>query len=545
MSILTPFFNLFKVAKTDPYDIEHFNDNMDIIDTELHRPPLTVNNVSPDPTTRNIPIQTVPLADNLTSDEAQINDGLYIVRTSGGEASIDSGTAFLSSVKGYMVKTGYSPEVCDMDVRNAERPDPDDPEISAVIDVAAFRTAVDNISNTYYFIYTSSWDHNPGDYGITVTGTPYSGDTIVVTFVAENRGTITAANPAAFISTGWNLYNNEDPKIRVCRYSETYGYKISGDYSLIQFATTETSTQKTQIIPVEGNFNVPSDGWLFISGGNATNTMVWTTWSDWTLQPNGGVFEPYTETEIDLSGVMANFPAGLMKIGNVEDEINLNTGVAYSRIVRLTIDHLEEVIESGVPYDTDTNYVYAVRENVVSYDATGVSGAYSVSDHGMEYYTQTTVAVESQSLYGQDLKNKLRRDVLTISPMTLTDQQKEQVLAYTGATDAIEAAKNQVISLFDDSIRITSHAKSKSISASTSGSITAADFLIEPIEGFTLLCVQYFSTGNKHVVPYAINPVLSGTVMSVRNVSSSAATAAAKLRLVWVRTREIHQEEQA
>ena len=545
MSILTPFFNLFKVAKTDPYDIEHFNDNMDVIDTEMHRPPLTVNNVSPDPVTRNIPITTVPLADNLTSDEAQINDGLYIVRTSGGEASIDSGTAFLSSVKGYMVKTGYSPEVCDMDVRNAERPDPDDPEISAVIDVAAFRTAVDNISNTYYFIYTSSWDHNPGDYGITVTGTPYSGDTIVVTFVAENRGTITAANPASFISTGWNLYNNEDPKIRVCRYSETYGYKISGDYTLIQFATTETSTQRTQIIPVEGNFNVPSDGWLFISGGNATNTMVWATWSDWTLQPNGGVFEAYTETEIDLSGVMANFPAGLMKVGNVEDEINLNTGVAYSRIVRLTIDHLEEVIESGVPYDTDTNYVYAVRENVVSYDATGVSGAYSVNDHGMEYYTQTTVAVESQSLYGQDLKNKLRRDVLTISPLTLTEQQKEQVLAYTGATDAIETAKNEAISMFDDCIRITSHSKAKSIGASGTGSFSATDLQITPIEDFSMLAIQYYSTGNKLVYPYAVNLVTSGTVMSVKNTSSNAQTATAKVRIVWIRTRAINQEEQA
>ena len=545
MSILTPFFNLFKVAKTDPYDIDHFNDNMDIIDTELHRPPLTVNNASPDSTTRNIQITTVPLADNLTSDEAQINDGLYIVRTSGGEASIDSGTAFLSSVKGYMVKTGYSPEVCDMDVRNADRPDPDDPEISAVIDVDAFRTAVQNISNTYYFIYTSSWDVDPENYGITVTGTPYSGDTIVVTFVAENRGTITAANPSSFISTGWNLYDNSNPVIRVCRYSDTYGYKISGDYTLLQFATTATSTQKTQIVPIEGNFSVPSDGWLFVSGGNATNTMIWATWSDWTIQPNGGVYEAYTETEIDLSGIMANFPAGLLKIGNVEDEINLNTGVAYSRIQRLTIDHLEEVIASGVAYDTDTSYVYAVRETVVSYDAGSVSGSYTVNDHGMEYYTQTTVAVESQSLYGQDLKNKLRRDVLTISPMTLTEQQKEQVLAYTGTTDAIEASKNQVISLFDDSIRITSHSKSKSISASTSGSISAADFLIEPIEDFTPLCVQYYSTGNKNIVPYAINPVLSGAVMSVRNLSSSAATAAAKIRLVWVRTREIHQEEQA
>ena len=31
MSILTSFFNLFKLAKTDEYDIQQFNDNMDII----------------------------------------------------------------------------------------------------------------------------------------------------------------------------------------------------------------------------------------------------------------------------------------------------------------------------------------------------------------------------------------------------------------------------------------------------------------------------------------------------------------------------------
>ena len=234
-----------------------------------------------------------------------------------------------------------------------------------------------------------------------------------------------------------------------------------------------------------------------------------------------------------------------MKIGSVEDEINLNTGVAYSRIIRLTIDHLQDVIDSGVPYDTDTYYVYAVRENVVSYDATGVSGAYSVNDHGMEYYTETTVAVESQSLYGQDLKNKLRRDVLTISPLTLTEQQKEQVLAYTGATDAIETAKNEAISLFDDCIRITSHSKAKSIGASGTGSFSATDLQITPIEDFSMLAIQYYSTGNKLVYPYAVNLVTSGTVMSVKNTSSNAQTATAKVRIVWIRTRAINQEEQA
>ena len=68
---------------------------MNKIDTELFKPPLTVNEIQPDPETRNIPITTVPLADNLTSDEAQINTGTFIIRTAGGEASVANGPAWL------------------------------------------------------------------------------------------------------------------------------------------------------------------------------------------------------------------------------------------------------------------------------------------------------------------------------------------------------------------------------------------------------------------------------------------------------------------
>lgn len=73
MGVLTPFFNLFKPAKTDPLAISRINADMDIIDTELHRPPLTVNQTEPDPETRDIHIETVPLANDLSSDQAQIN----------------------------------------------------------------------------------------------------------------------------------------------------------------------------------------------------------------------------------------------------------------------------------------------------------------------------------------------------------------------------------------------------------------------------------------------------------------------------------------
>ena len=81
MSILTPFFNLIKPAKNDPAAIAQLNANMDKIDAEMHKPPLTFNGIEPDPTTRNLQVTTVPLADNLTSEEAQINTGTYIIRT--------------------------------------------------------------------------------------------------------------------------------------------------------------------------------------------------------------------------------------------------------------------------------------------------------------------------------------------------------------------------------------------------------------------------------------------------------------------------------
>ena len=121
MGVLTPFFNLFKPAKTDPQKIEKLNDNFDIIDTEMHRPPLTVNEIEPDPETRDINITTVPLADNLSTDEAQINSGTFVIRASGGGASIADGSAWLSSIHGNQVKTGYVAESINMTVNGEIR----------------------------------------------------------------------------------------------------------------------------------------------------------------------------------------------------------------------------------------------------------------------------------------------------------------------------------------------------------------------------------------------------------------------------------------
>lgn len=437
MGVLTPFFNLFKPAKTDSQKIAKLNENFDIIDTEMHKPPLTINGIGPDPVTRDTEITTVPLADNLTSEEAQINTGTFIERTSGGEASIADGDAWLSDIKGNMVKTGYVAESIQMTVTLAD-PTTESP-ISATLDRNEFVEAASS-SGTYTFTYSNAWDVDPATYGITVSGTPVAGDKIQVVYVKLNRGTITVANPTSFFSAGWNLYNHAAGYARVVKYSDEYGFMISGTYTALKFAATLDGEQET-ITPVDGAFTVPSDGFVFVTGGNSTDTAIWMTWSDWTEEANGGIFEAYTSSSIDLSGVMVDFPYGLMKIGNVYDEINLNVGKAYSRIQRLeyTDANLADVIASGVAYDTDTSYIYAVRVAPVAYTIS-LDGEYTVSDHGMEIFSGTSVALTASALYGNDLKGKLRRDVVTISQQTLTAGQQSQVRTNIGAASASEVS---------------------------------------------------------------------------------------------------------
>lgn len=497
MSILTRFFNLIKPEKTNGVKVSDFNANMDTIDTEMHRPPLSVNGILPDPETRNIAMETVPLADNLSSDDAQFVQGAFLVRTSGGSASIADGTASLSTIRGNAIKTGYVPEVLDMTVNAVPRVAP--PAITATLDAAIFEAFV-GTAGTYTLTYTDAWDNDPADYGVTVSNTPVSGDSItivwdgendpemtinavvrpvpaaitatldadvfrayvtasgtvtlsftsawsanpalygitvnntpvsgdsiVVEYTKENRGTITPANVTAFNSTGWNLFQTAESYARVVRYSDNYGYKIGGSYSLVNFATTPTGSTVAVSVDANGYFNVPEDGYVIVTGADAT-TYVYATWSDWT-EGYEGDFEPFTDSAVDFSDVMVSFPAGLCAVGDIRDEINFNTQKAIARIERLeyTAENLAYIVESGRLYDTDTNYIYAVRASYVEFDI-DVDPSYTVSDHGLEYYTATTTTPPvTETIYGHNLKDKLRTDVLTISAQTLTETQKAQV----------------------------------------------------------------------------------------------------------------------
>lgn len=458
MGVLTQFFNLFKPAKTDSQAVAKLNENMDIIDTEMHRPPLSVNGIFPDSTTRDLALNEVPLAGNLSSDDAQSTFGTYIERSTGGDASIADGSGWLVSIKGKSVKTGYVPESLNMTVTPATREE-GETAITATLDRDTFVAAVQS-SGTITLTYTTAWSADPSTYGVTVEGTPVNGDVITIVYVKENRGTITNATPVAYNSTGWNLYNHSNGYAKVVKYSETYGFCISGAWSLVEFATTPTGS-RTTITPVEGYFTIPSDGYVIVTGGNSTTTEIYMTWSDWILPEDHPSFAAYSVDSVSVADVMVDFAAGLCSVGVVKDEINLNTQTAISRIQRLayTEQNLAAVIASGVDYDTDENYIYAVREEPVVYDIE-IDGEYSVNDHGIEFITGTSVPCEVETLYGNDLKGKLRRDVLTISAQQLSSSQKAQVqnnigLVPTQATNITAAgyvADARVVKTLNDQI---------------------------------------------------------------------------------------------
>lgn len=422
-----------ELVKQDPDTIPDYlkdHANLDKLDTEIFARGKKFNGESVDENGE-FNIRSIPEAENLKTSSSQRSEDSFIARTTGGSASIESGDAWLALIKGTRRHTGYVPQSIDMTVTPMARQGGDD-DISATIDESVFVAYVTQ-SGTITLTYSTGWSANPELYGITVTGTPVAGDVITVVYVKEVRGTIVQSDPAAFISTGWNLYNHTNGYAKVVKYSDEYGFKISGTYSLLEFAAT-LEGERTTIDPVSGFFSIPSDGYLFVTGGNNTNTAIWMTWGDWD-DGYPGSFQAYTESIVDLSSFMLqNFPYGLLQVGDVQDEINLNVGSATSNVLRQAYNstNLANAKASGRQYEYDENYIYIERETPVTYTVS-IEGDYDSNDHGMEMFTGTEQAVFAQALYGANLRNKLERDVLTISQQTLTDPQKEQVRTNIGA----------------------------------------------------------------------------------------------------------------
>lgn len=388
----------------------------------------SVNSLTPDDT-GNVELTRVPYADNLLSSGSQSSDGAFLIRSTGGDASISDGDARISAILGNMVHTGYTAESIVPTVSGSF-------EIS--LNRATFVGAASG-SGTFTFEYDGeSWSPDISTYGITVTsGAPADNDTISVVYVAEVRGTITATDPQTFVSTGWNLYNAANGYARVVKYSETYGFRVGGSYTAVSFSPTVSGSQ-TLLTVTDRNFSLPAeatDGYVFVTGADST-TEIYMTWSDWTTQANGGTHEAYTQNVMNLAGIMSGaFPYGLLAVGDVRDEISFANRRTYSRIEQLDYTDANRAYadSTGRAYEVDEYNIYLVRASAVETTLAEGMGQYPANGHGIEMVTGTTVAPEIHIIYSNDLKNKLERDVLTISQQTLTNAQQAQVRENIGA----------------------------------------------------------------------------------------------------------------
>lgn len=397
----------------------------------------SVNGVTADEN-GDIPINTVPYAQNLQSELAQRNTGTFIARTSGGSASIEDGDGWLMTIRGNSVHDGFVAESIEYEVTSsAAEP------IDITIDRDTFVSYVDE-SGTITLAYSgSAWSASLANYGIEVVGTPVAGDIITITYQKEVPGTITNADPQSFVATGWNLYDNSAGYAKVVKYA--HGYMITGTYSTAKYAATPTGTQ-TAIEITDGQFDIPADGYIIVTGGNATDTAIFPVHTDWEGGYDGE-FEAYTQTVIDLSTVMSGyFPAGLLKAGSSVDEINLNIGQAISRVEQMTntASNMATAKASGREYEYDESYIYLARATAVAY-AISLDGSITANDHGIEYFEGTEVPVYAEVLYGNNLKNKLERDVLTISQQTLQPAEQAQIRENIGALGADDLAAFNVV----------------------------------------------------------------------------------------------------
>lgn len=408
------------------------------VDEELNKRIKSVNETLPDEN-GNVQIVRVPMADNFTSDESHVVSGTFIERTTGGDTSVTDGNAYLGVLYGNSVRTGYTAETKNLETRLVERTDDSQP-MTAEINWNTFRTAVSGISTNKTFSYTGTWNENPETYGITVGGTPKNGDVINVYFIAENRGTITNATPETFNSTNWNLYDHTTGYAKVLKYSDVHGFKIGGTYTGVSFSAT-VDGEKTVITPdSDGLFTIPSDGYVFVTGGNDTDTYVLMTWSDWEDGYTGDFLTKNVST-IDFSEVMQNvFPFGLCAIGIVTDEINFNDKVATVRIERVAYSTENRIIaeNSGREFIYDADWIYSVKETPEKVRFS-VDNDLIVYDHGVEYFTGTEVPLTAFELFGQNLKDKLRREVVAVTPQNFSASQKQI------ARENIEAAWNSEV----------------------------------------------------------------------------------------------------
>lgn len=408
-----------------------------------------VNGVEPDQY-GNLTLNSVPYAGNLISDRTQEIVQSFIARTTGGSVSVsESGDAFLARVQGSLSHVGRVPASMVVTPYPTEGSD-----FGVTIDQTVFATKFP-LGVTTTFTYTADgWTLNGEvvdvtEYGAEITGTPLEGDYFTAAYTPANPGVITPAVFEKLVSTGNNLYNDEVGYARtVGAYTNDYG--IIGTYTSLAWAETPDG-DTTEITVVDGKFNLNDiadgkDGYIIVTGGDDTTTMIWQCWTDMPAT----TFEEYAETSVSMPTLTNVFTDGVMcAVGDTADEIDFATGTATQRIGIIPFDAetLQEMLLAQINLDYDADYIYYELETPIVEHFTAVN-QYTAYDHGIEYFDGTTVPLTCDVLYGVNIVAYILHDLAEKAVVRTTSS--TTVHLSNNNTTVITGAPTSVIATLDE-----------------------------------------------------------------------------------------------
>ena len=429
--------------------------------------------------------QVVALAANLNSPtDLMQSRQRFVLRTSGGSASIRSGEARLSKVYGAMTKEANVTE----SITSAYNTTATEDIPSLVIVDATFKTKVDREVEegetiTVTFTYDgSAWLRNGSaatlaEYGITVVGTPTADDTIDIVYRKAKIGEIKQVGYFEFGALGLNSFDGNyldgytiangvieasaGSRVYVCRAAynaeNSNGYTVynkNGALGNVGFAVlldagsavtlvTDSYTDLTKVA-------VPQEGYVLfeVANNDASGVCVHPAWSGYMDR----VYAAYSESWVSLTNYAINAVSA-----SLCDVVDLEAGILTHNVTRVayTAAALAALLADNPTWIEGTDYVYDAswiyhRAATPTTEIVSVSGIYTVNDFSVEKWGGANVAPVCDIIYGANLIDKLRVDVVTHDEM-----ETEYLPDFDERIEACESSKEMIeAAMLGDDVRM-------------------------------------------------------------------------------------------
>lgn len=447
----------------------HVLENIDVTHTEATRVTITV--------------------DSATFITQHSTDGTYVYSYDGTDWTLEGSTVTLADEGITLTGTAANGDRMTVIVSNGSVVSSNyyaTDRLTLDVNEAALREALPE-STTLVLTYIENWSTDPATYGITVTGTPLAGDTITINYTKQDLGIITIAKPTALVFTSSNSFDKETMVIP--------GYTMAADGTITEDATSSIAyvwmlrgQEHGWIAYTQDGVYLRNTGWAAEkpTADNITTLAINTSQSEkgkthtpqalvsdkvqWATT-NGD--EGYMVIALDNEGIesLAVHPRwsgtgddlyfdyatyrveipqtdingttlpvaewGMVNIGTTYDVIDFNNKryVQYFGRYDYSAEKVAELEQAETPFIYDSTSIFYLLDEPISYTLGDVNNKLIAADYGIEHWEGETGPVEAQYTFLANLKDKLRTDVLTISPQVLNDTQKQQIWQNLGLED--------------------------------------------------------------------------------------------------------------